>query len=467
MEETQKILSRLPKVDLFLSRPSVSALAETYSAGLAKEAVQSVLAEVRQAILAGMRADIPTDGELEKMVSEYLKERETFHLRRLINATGTVLHTNLGRSILSKAVSRHVAAVATSYSNLEYNLEAGGRGSRYSHLTLMLCRLTGAEDVLVVNNNAAAVMLVLNTLVPGKEVVISRGELVEIGGFFRIPQVIEHSGGIIREVGTTNKTHLADYKSAVTENTGALMKVHTSNYHIVGFTHSVGTDELAALAHAEGLPLINDLGSGLLIDMTRFGLPYEPTVKEALQNGCDIVTFSGDKLLGGPQAGIIVGKKEYIQAMKKNQLLRALRVDKMVIAALEATFRSYLDEEWAVREVPVLQMLALTKEDCYRKCEQFIAALEEERLPVTAEIVEVTDMVGGGSYPEYTMPSYAVALTVNGVAAAEIERRLRLMEIPVIARVQHDKVCFAVRTIQENEGLIICRNLERICADLA
>ncbi len=466
MKEKQRVLSRLPKIDVFLARPNVVALADSYSAALVKEALQAVLHQVRQAVLTGLRTEIPENEELEAMISGHLKKREAFRLRRLINGTGTVLHTNLGRSVLSKAACRHVAAVAGCYSNLEYNLEAGSRGSRYSHLTDILRELTGAEDVLVVNNNAAAVMLALNTLISGKEVIISRGELVEIGGKFRIPEVIEHSGGIIREVGTTNKTHLSDYNKAVGERTGAVMKVHTSNYHIAGFTESVGADELSGLAHFHGVPLINDLGSGLLLDMTRFGLPYEPTVKEALDKGCDIVTFSGDKLLGGPQAGIIVGKTEYIEAMKQNQLLRALRVDKMTIAALEATFRSYLDEDRAVREIPVLQMLSLTREEAYAKCERFMQILQENTLPVAAEIVAVTDMVGGGSYPEYEMPSYAVAVTIEGMSAAETERRLREAESPVIVRVQHDRVCFAVRTINESEFPVIRKILNSVCRDV-
>ena len=310
VKEKRNVLASLPKVDVFLSRSDMSALADSYSPLLVKDALQKVLATIREDVLNKKITDVPADEEVAALVSKQIKDREAFRLRRVINATGTVLHTNLGRSVLSESVCLHVAAVAGYYSNLEYDIAQGQRGSRYSHLTDMLRELTGAEDVLVVNNNAAAVMLALNTLIKGKEVVISRGELVEIGGKFRIPQVIEHSGGHICEVGTTNKTHLSDYAGAIGEETGALMKVHTSNYHIVGFTESVPMEDMSKLAHDHGLPLINDLGSGLLIDMTRFGLPYEPTVKEAIAKGCDIVTFSGDKLLGGPQAGLIVGKKE-------------------------------------------------------------------------------------------------------------------------------------------------------------
>ena len=463
VKEKRNVLASLPKVDVFLSRSDMSALADSYSPLLVKDALQKVLATIREDVLNKKITDVPADEEVAALVSKQIKAREAFRLRRVINATGTVLHTNLGRSVLSESVCLHVAAVAGYYSNLEYDIAQGQRGSRYSHLTDMLRELTGAEDVLVVNNNAAAVMLALNTLIKGKEVVISRGELVEIGGKFRIPQVIEHSGGHICEVGTTNKTHLSDYAGAIGEETGALMKVHTSNYHIVGFTESVPMEEMSKLAHDHGLPLINDLGSGLLIDMTRFGLPYEPTVKEAIAKGCDIVTFSGDKLLGGPQAGIIVGKKEYIEAMKKNQLLRALRVDKMTIAALEATFRSYLDEERAIRDIPVLQMLALTKDEAQEKCGRFIRVLEEENLPVRWKVEEVTDMVGGGSYPEYNMPGYAVALDIDGITAAEAEKRLREADIPVIVRVQHDRVLISVRTVQEDEFIIICRTLASAC----
>ena len=316
-QDTRQLLRQLPKVDVLLQRPALAEWEQNLSRSLIKQAVQDVLAGLRRDILAERRRDVPAEDELDGMVLAYFRRQKSLRLKKVVNATGTILHTNLGRSVLSEEIGRHVGEIAASYSNLEYDLDEGRRGSRYAHLQSLLKELTGAEDVLVVNNNAAAVLLALTSMTQGKEVVISRGELVEIGGLFRIPDVIEASGGTIREVGTTNKTHLADYSRAVGEGTGAIMKVHTSNYRIIGFSESVPAQELAELAHANGLPLINDLGSGLFVDMRRFGLPYEPTVKEVLKQGCDVVMFSGDKLLGGPQAGIIVGKAEYIEPMKQ------------------------------------------------------------------------------------------------------------------------------------------------------
>ena len=327
-KEIQNILASLPSVDVLLKQ-----IDPIYPHGKAKEATQQVVARLRESVVDGTRKTVIDQKEVIAMIHKQLEEKQ-FSLRRVINGTGTVIHTNLGRSSLSEKAQEQLLATSFHYSNLELDLESGKRGSRYSHLVSIVKKLTGAEDVLVVNNNAAAVLLVLSTLVQEKEVLVSRGELVEIGGAFRIPDVITSSGGTIVEVGTTNKTHLADYEKALNEDTGAILKVHTSNYRIVGCTECPKLENLAELAHENNLPLINDLGSGLLLDMRPFGLPYEPTVKEVLDQGCDIVTFSGDKLLGGPQAGIIVGKREYIEKMKKNQLLRALRIDKMTLSAL-------------------------------------------------------------------------------------------------------------------------------------
>ncbi|MCI1248449.1 MAG: L-seryl-tRNA(Sec) selenium transferase [Megasphaera sp.] len=460
--EKQLILSRIPKVDVLLERPFMKRWEQTYSRNLIKVAIQQVLSRLRQEILDGTCGTIPDEEVIEKNVIAYFQRRRQFHLQRVINGTGTILHTNLGRAVLGKEISEHVARIASSYSNLEYDLEQAHRGSRYQHLQAILKKLTGAEDVLVVNNNAAAVMLALTTLIKGKEVIISRGELVEIGGFFRIPEVIELSGGTIHEVGTTNKTHMEDYHRAINENTGAIMKVHTSNYRIIGFTETAPAEKLAALAHEHGLPFINDLGSGLFIDMRRFGLPYEPTVSESLNQGCDVVTFSGDKLLGGPQAGIIVGKKSYIEQMKKNQLLRALRVDKMTLAALEATLQLYLDEDLAVRNIPVLQMLAQDQRTCMNKAERLHQALADCGAPVRTSVEPCRDMVGGGSYPEYTLPGYVVTVEAAQLTAEEIEQQLRHSDVPVICRIQKDKVCLSVRTIEEDDFASICEAVKKL-----
>ncbi len=449
-ETTRQLVKQLPKVDAVLNWPVIAAWNASCPAQLIKEAVQAAIEGVRQEILTCRRDTMPDEAEWERAIAGAVQQRRQLHLRRLINATGTVLHTNLGRARLSERVSRHIADIASSYTNLEYDVADGRRGSRYSHVRQILRRLTGAEDALVVNNNAAAVLLALTTLIPGREVLISRGELVEIGGMFRIPDVIAQSGGTIREVGTTNKTHLADYAQAIGEQTGAIMKVHTSNYRLIGFTESVPPEELASLAHRHGLPFINDLGSGLLMDMRQFGLPYEPTVRETLQQGCDLVTFSGDKLLGGPQAGIIVGKSQYIDAMKKNQLLRALRVDKLTLAALEITLHAY-SEETALADIPVLHMLAQTALQCRHKAD-ILSALLKERCPqADVCLTPCQDMVGGGAYPEYTLPGYMVTVAVGDMPAVEAERRLRQQDMPVISRIQKHRLAFSVRTIMEEE----------------
>ena len=464
-QDTRQLLRQLPKVDVLLQRPALAEWEQNLSRSLIKQAVQDVLAGLRRDILAERRRDVPAEDELDGMVLAYFRRQKSLRLKTVVNATGTILHTNLGRSVLSEEIGRHVGEVAASYSNLEYDLDEGQRGSRYAHLQSLLKELTGAEDVLVVNNNAAAVLLALTSMTQGKEVVISRGELVEIGGLFRIPDVIEASGGTIREVGTTNKTHLSDYSRAVGEGTGAIMKVHTSNYRIIGFSESVPAQELAELAHANGLPLINDLGSGLFVDMRRFGLPYEPTVKEVLKQGCDVVMFSGDKLLGGPQAGIIVGKAEYIEPMKQHQLLRALRVDKMTLAALEATLQLYRDEDMAIRSIPALQMLARTQKECLRRADMLAQMLRTADAALQVQTVPVRDMVGGGSYPEYTLPGYAAAVASEGRTAAELERRLRHAEVPVVARVQQDRLCLSVRTLRDDEFPLICTEIAKAVAE--
>lgn len=461
-DDMKQTLRNIPKTDVFLAHlRNVESLRHVSEVRL-KAAAQQCIGQLRQDVLQGVCAAVPAMEELETAVQKRVTGGAPKHLRCVVNATGTVLHTNLGRAVLHKRAVRHAAEIAGTYSNLEYDLEMGKRGSRYNHVNQLLCRLTGAEDALIVNNNAAAVLLVLSSMTKGKEVVISRGELVEIGGMFRIPEVLALSGSVLREVGTTNKTHLDDYKRAITEDTGALMKVHTSNYRIIGFSGNVDGKEIGEAAHEKGLPFIQDLGSGLLVPMTPFGLPYEPTVQEVVSQGCDIVTFSGDKLLGGPQAGIIVGKKKYIDAMKKNQLLRALRVDKMTLAALESTLQLYEYPEVAAAEIPVLQMLALTEEQCRQKA----AALRQQVISigdeVQAEIVPCEDMVGGGAYPEYLLAGYAVAVSIKGIAAEQLKDMLRGSAVPVIARVQNGTVYLSVRTIEENQYGVIADMLQQI-----
>lgn len=454
-KEIQNILASLPSVDVLLKQ-----IDPIYPHGKAKEATQQVVASLREAVVDGTRKTVIDQKEVVAMIHKQLEEKQ-FSLRRVINGTGTVIHTNLGRSSLSAKTQEQLLATSFHYSNLEFDLESGKRGSRYSHLVSIVKKLTGAEDVLVVNNNAAAVLLVLSTLTQEKEVLVSRGELVEIGGAFRIPDVITSSGGTIVEVGTTNKTHLADYEKALTEETGAVLKVHTSNYRIVGFTESPALEDLAELAHQNDLPLINDLGSGLLLDMRPFGLPYEPTVEEVLDQGCDIVTFSGDKLLGGPQAGIIVGKKEYIEKMKKNQLLRALRIDKMTLSALEATLSLYLDEKEALKSVPTLQMIGLSEEDCLGKAAE-LAAMLQRITELSVKIEKDSSKIGGGSYPEHLLPTYAVVLSSERFTADDLQEKLRLAATPIITRVKNDCNFLDLRTIAVEEFSLIQESLQEI-----
>lgn len=454
-KEIQKILASLPSVDILLKQ-----IDSNYPHGKAKEATQQVLANLRKEVVEGTRQTAFDQAEILSLVQKQLEEKE-FSLRRVINGTGTVIHTNLGRSLLSAKTQEQLLATSFHYSNLELDLENGKRGSRYSHLVSIVKKLTGAEDVLVVNNNAAAVLLVLSSLTKETEVLVSRGELVEIGGAFRIPDVITSSGGTIAEVGTTNKTHLTDYEKALTEETGAILKVHTSNYRIVGFTETPALTDLAELAHANNLPLINDLGSGLLLDMRPFGLPYEPTVKEVLDQGCDVVTFSGDKLLGGPQAGIIVGKREYIEKMKKNQLLRALRIDKMTLSALEATLALYLDEKEALQSVPTLQMIGLSEEDCLGKAAE-LAAMLQPLAELSVKIEKDTSKIGGGSYPEHLLPTYTVVLSSEWFTADILQEKLRFSATPIITRIKNDCNYLDLRTISLEEFPTILESLQEI-----
>ena len=446
---SKQLLSQIPAINKILLLDEVKSLIQEYSEVAVKSAIKNYIDEIKQEILNEELHEVPSLENIVEVVTQIVKNEDKNSLRRVINATGTILHTNLGRSLLSQKIKENIESVAFNYSNLEFDIDNKKRGSRYVHLIDIIKKLTGAEDVLVVNNNAAAVLLTLNTLVKDKEIVVSRGELVEIGGAFRIPEIIKLSGGTPVEVGTTNKTHLKDYENAITDNTGALLKVHTSNYKIVGFTKEVSNEEISYLARENELVSINDLGSGQFVDFSRFGLPYEPTVKEVLDSGIDIVTFSGDKLLGGPQAGIIVGKKEYIEQMKKNQLTRALRVDKMTLAALEATLKLYLDEKEALEQIPTLHMISLSKERLLGKADVFKTRLCDLDFKIT--IAEDKAEVGGGSYPASYLDSVVVKLEHPRLSATDIERRLLEVEIPIITRIKDNELIFDMRTLRTRE----------------
>lgn len=456
----KQLLSKIPSINKILMTDKVKELLEEYPEIFVKDIVKKEVDNIKNDILQEKLKEVPEMDEIVQKLCLEVKNKDKLSLRRIVNATGTILHTNLGRSLLSERVKENLTEIAFNYSNLEFNIDEKKRGSRYSHLIDIIKRLTDAEDVLVVNNNAAAVMLTLNTLTQGKEIIVSRGELVEIGGAFRIPEIIKLSGGVSCEIGTTNKTHLKDYINAINENTAVLLKVHTSNYKITGFTEAVSNKEVADLAHENGLIAINDLGSGQFVDFTPYGLPYEPTVKEVLDSGMDIVTFSGDKLLGGPQAGIIVGKKKYIEAMKKNQLTRALRVDKMTIAALEATLKLYLDEKTALKEIPTLRMISISEEELREKAEKFTEIIKKSDF--ISEIIEDRAEVGGGSYPSSYLKSIAVKLTHNKKTSTEIERLLLLEEIPIITRIKENSIILDMRTLREKEFDLVADSLMKI-----
>ena len=394
---------------------------------------------------------------MPKLIIDRANRKNSYKLKRVVNGTGIVIHTNIGRSLISVDVMDNIKDIATNYSNLEYDLEKGERGSRYSHLEDIIIEITGGEAAMVVNNNAAAVLLVLSTMAKDKEVIVSRGELIEIGGSFRIPDVMEQSGAKLVSVGTTNKTHLWDFENAITEDTAALLKVHTSNYRILGFTSSVSAEELYELKAKYNIPLIEDLGSGVLIDLSKYGLEYEPTVQDSIKNGVDVVTFSGDKLLGGPQAGIIVGKREYIEAMKKNPLTRAFRIDKFTISALEATLRFYLDEKIAVEKIPTLKMLSMSIEELENKAKTLYELLTEniDNEKCKVEIVDDYSEVGGGSLPLEKISTKCIMLTLNNLSVSEFEKKLREYEIPIITRVYRDNVYIDLRTVREDEFNIV------------
>ena len=439
----------IPKVDALLENEAIIAGIEYYGRDIVMDAIR-VETEALRAFIGSCDSEEKAKAQIASLVEQVLLRAEKMlapNMKKIVNATGTVLHTNLGRAPISKKHMEHIAEIATGYSNLEYDLEAGKRGERYAHFEELLCKITGAEAAMAVNNNAAAVMLILSSLGKGGEVVVSRGELVEIGGKFRIPDVMEQSGATLVEVGTTNKTHYADYENAITENTAALLKVHTSNYRIVGFTETVGIDKLVELSDKHEIPIIEDLGSGVLLDLSKYGITYEPTVQDSIKAGADVVSFSGDKLLGGPQAGIIVGKKKYIDKMKKNQLTRALRIDKFTAATLEVVLKEYLSEARAIANIPVLQMITKSKEDLLKEARKLKRYLTALKLDAELAIENCESQIGGGSLPLERLASYAVTIKPNKITTAELENRMRFLSVPIIPRVQDDKIYLDVRTL--------------------
>ncbi len=453
------MLRQIPSVDELLAQPRLAALSKRVDRNLVVEVARAVLADLRARIAGESNwTAISLDGaSLEELISVQVEKILSRSLQPVINATGVILHTNLGRAPLPETVVDEFRRTATRYSNLEYDLEGGARGKRDVHTSELLTRLTGAEAAIVVNNCAAAVLVTLAALARGGEVIVSRGELIEIGDGFRIPEIMEQSGAILREVGTTNRTHVADYENAINEKTRLLLRVHPSNFKVTGFTDKPSLEELVALSRRSSLPLVEDLGSGCLVDLSEYGVS-EPTVKQSIEAGVSVVMFSGDKLLGGPQAGIIAGEKELIARVRRYPLFRALRVDKLTIAALEATLGAYLRAAW--KEIPAIRMIRATPQELKRRAENFIRELRPE-LPLDEVEIEIADgssLAGGGSTPSQSLPTRIIRIASARYSATKLEQRLRRAPagVSVIARVEDERLILDLRTVfPEQESLLI------------
>ena len=454
---------QIPKTDELLAMASIRELIENHSHNLVLDAIRTVLETVREGIKNGVIMEINA-GIIEKMVADTVDKMTTPSLRTVVNGTGVILHTNLGRALLSKEAIDAVVDVATNYNTLEYDPEEGKRGSRYTHIEAQICKLCNCEAAMVVNNNAAAVMLILGAITRGKEVPVSRGELVEIGGSFRVPEIMEQSGTILKEVGATNKTHPRDYENAINENTGALLKVHTSNFKIMGFTESVGLAEMAEIAHSHNIPLIYDLGGGSFADLAVLGIEGEPTVFECAKTGADIISFSGDKLFGGPQAGIIIGKKEYIEKMKKHPLTRAFRCDKMTIAALCATLNAYHDMDQAKKDIPTLNMIFMSNEEMLKKAQTLQKKLKTIK-GLDVQVVSELAQVGGGSVPSQMLQTKCVSLKAENMKTSELEEKLRHLKRPIVTRVARDRVLFCMRTTKKEDFGYIYEALKAVLGE--
>ncbi len=454
------LLRQLPKVDYLINNDEIQKMIDEYPRKIILKMINETLDEIRKNILDESLTEAVDEKVIIDTINNKVTDYLSFSLKRVINGTGVIIHTNLGRSIINYETSQHTASINNGYSNLEYDIELGKRGLRYTHIEKVLMELTGAEGALVVNNNAAAVMLVLNTIAKDKEAVVSRGELVEIGGSFRVPEVMKISGGTLIEIGTTNKTHLKDFENNINDNTGAILKVHTSNYKILGFTKEVPVEDLVALGKEKNIPVVLDLGSGTLIDLSKYGLSVETTVLEQVEKGIDIITFSGDKLLGGPQAGIIVGKKKYIDAIKSNQLIRALRVGKMTISALEATLRYYFDEEKAIEKIPTLRMITETYDGVNERANKLLNYFDAENSNI--KIIKGESQVGGGTFPLDVIPSALIEINSSKLSASQFASRLRNLEVPIIARISENKILLDVRTLQDEDFEYIASSIKNI-----
>ncbi len=456
----------LPGVDQLLEQAKTDSYLQSLPKGVTVKSIRDVLDTLRKRILRA-EDDISDRCLSIPPILELIREAAALslqlNLRPLINATGVVVHTNLGRSLLPPGVVENLSAISGRYSNLEYDLDAGKRGSRYSIIEELLCEICGAEAGMAVNNNAAAVLLCLETLARDREVIVSRGELVEIGGSFRVPDVMAKSGGILKEVGTTNRTHMADYENAINANTALMLKVHRSNYSVVGFTAEVSLKELAKLGAKYQLPVMEDLGSGTFIDFSKYGLVKEPTVQDSVRAGVDVVTFSGDKLLGGPQAGIVVGKKQLIDRIKRNPLARALRIDKMTLAALEATLQLYRDEAQAVRSIPTLRMICMEREELAGRANRLADVLNAiGAAGLEIRRIEGFSKAGGGALPLLELPSRCLSIRIEGLSANKLENEMRGNSPPIIGRIEDDRFVMDPRTLLDEDLPFIQAAFERL-----
>jgi len=444
--DSKRLLRQIPSVEELLRRGGLRELGERAGRKFVTERVRETLAELRREILEAGAAPADLDNALEDRVRAAVDRALAYSLRPVINATGVILHTNLGRAPLSREALEHAAEVATQYSNLEYDLASGRRGQRDAHLSRQLTELLGAEAAIAVNNNAAAVLITLNTLAEGGEVIVSRGELIEIGGSFRIPEIMQKSGAVLREVGTTNRTRIGDYEQAVNERTRLLLRVHPSNFRIVGFTEKPSLEELVALGKKSGVPVFVDLGSGCLISLAAQGVLEETPARESLEAGVDVISFSGDKLLGGPQAGLIAGRVELVGRIRRNPLFRALRVDKLTYAALETTLQAYRQEQ--PDRIPALRMIRMTAEEVDQRARRLLqecAAAGDG--PLRMEIIDGESVIGGGSAPGQSLPTRLLALRHAEAGAASLSARLQARTPPVIARLEADTVLLDLRTV--------------------
>ena len=451
----------IPKVDVLLENQDIVTLIENHHRDVVVDVIREEIDKLRNFIKENDDVNL-IETKINNLIENIKISTEkvySYNIKKVINGTGTILHTNLGRAIISKKHADYLSEVVTSYSNLEYNLEEGKRGERYSHFEKLICKITGAEAAMAVNNNAAAVMLVLSSMAAEREVIVSRGELVEVGGKFRIPDVMKSSNAHLVEIGTTNKTHLEDYEDAISENTGAFLKVHTSNFKILGFTESVSIEELCKLGREKDIPVIEDIGSGVLIDLSEYGLEYEPTVQDSIKAGVDVVSFSGDKLLGGPQAGIIVGKKKYIDKMKKNPLTRAFRIDKFTATILEMIFHEYLNEEDAIKNIPVLSLITKDLKEIEKNTNDLFNKIEKLKDVADINVEDTLSQIGGGSLPAERIKSKSVTIMPKNISTQFLEAKLRAGKNPVVGRISEEKLILDMRTVLEDEIDILAQKL--------